>query len=117
MERDCFCQLIPGIEHRMNDRGSVLGKEKTFFFLPLRPGRFWRSPRALSTGYLGIYPGVKRLRRESDHSPPSSVEVKNGGAIPPLPIYPNGTVLNYMDNFIFTLESVEHLLQLHSLPL
>jgi hypothetical protein len=29
--------------------------------------------------------GVKRSRREADHSPPSSVEVKNGGAIPPLP--------------------------------
>jgi hypothetical protein len=30
-------------------------------------------------------PGVKRLGREADHSPPSSAEVKNGGAIPPLP--------------------------------
>jgi hypothetical protein len=28
---------------------------------------------------------VKRLGRDADHSPPSSVEVKNGGAIPPLP--------------------------------
>jgi hypothetical protein len=31
-------------------------------------------------------PGVKRPGRETDHSFPSSVEVKNGGAIPPLPI-------------------------------
>jgi hypothetical protein len=30
-------------------------------------------------------PGVKRQGRETDHSPPSSAEVKNGGAIPPLP--------------------------------
>jgi hypothetical protein len=30
-------------------------------------------------------PGVKRQRREADQSPPSSAEVKNGGAIPPLP--------------------------------
>jgi hypothetical protein len=29
--------------------------------------------------------GVKRPGREADHSPPSSTEVKNGGAIPPLP--------------------------------
>jgi hypothetical protein len=28
---------------------------------------------------------VKRPEREADHSPPSSAEVKNGGAIPPLP--------------------------------
>jgi hypothetical protein len=31
-----------------------------------------------------VSPGVKRLGREADHSPPSSAEVKNGGAIPPL---------------------------------
>jgi hypothetical protein len=30
------------------------------------------------------FPGVKRLGREADHSPPSNAEVKNGGAIPPL---------------------------------
>jgi hypothetical protein len=28
--------------------------------------------------------GVKRQEREADHSPPSSVDVKNGGTIPPL---------------------------------
>jgi hypothetical protein len=32
-----------------------------------------------------ISSGVKRQGREADHSPPSSVEVKNGGAIAPLP--------------------------------
>jgi hypothetical protein len=37
---------------------------------------------------------VKRQERESDHSPPSSSEIKNGGAIPPLPIYLHGIVLN-----------------------
>jgi hypothetical protein len=31
--------------------------------------------------------GVKWLRREDDHLPPSSAEVKNCGAIPPLPIH------------------------------
>jgi hypothetical protein len=35
-------------------------------------------PRALS-------PGVKRQGREAGHSPPSSAQVKDGGAIPPLP--------------------------------
>jgi hypothetical protein len=32
-----------------------------------------------------LSPGVKRLWLEADGSPPSSAEVKNGGAIPPLP--------------------------------
>jgi hypothetical protein len=29
--------------------------------------------------------GVKRQRREADHSPPSNAKVKNGGAIPSVP--------------------------------
>jgi hypothetical protein len=29
--------------------------------------------------------GLKRLGREADHSPPSSAEVKSGGAVRPLP--------------------------------
>jgi hypothetical protein len=32
-----------------------------------------------------IFSGLKRTRREVDHSSPSSAEVNNGGAIPPLP--------------------------------
>jgi hypothetical protein len=32
-----------------------------------------------------VSPEVKRQGREAEHSPPSSVEVKNGGAIPRLP--------------------------------
>jgi hypothetical protein len=32
-----------------------------------------------------LSPGVKLPGREADHSFPSSGEVKNGGAIPPLP--------------------------------
>jgi hypothetical protein len=34
-----------------------------------------------------VYPGVKRPACEADHSPPSSADVRNGGAIPPLPPY------------------------------
>jgi hypothetical protein len=34
-------------------------------------------------------PVVKGPGREANHSPPSSVEVKNGGAIPPLPHMPS----------------------------
>jgi hypothetical protein len=43
---------------------------------PTQPPIQWEA-RALSLG-------VKGLGREADHSPPSSAEVKNDGAIPPL---------------------------------
>jgi hypothetical protein len=35
-------------------------------------------------GTRGFLPGVKQPVNEADHSPSSSAEVKNGGAIPPL---------------------------------
>jgi hypothetical protein len=41
-----------------------------------------------------LYLGVKWQCREADHSPPSSVEVKKGGATPPSPIFLHGIVLN-----------------------
>jgi hypothetical protein len=43
-------------------------------------------PAAYLVGSVGSYPGVKRPGREADNSPPSNAEVKNGGAIPPLPL-------------------------------
>jgi hypothetical protein len=45
--------------------------------VPTQPTIQW-VPGALS-------PGVKQQGHEADHSPPSSAEVKNGGAIPSLP--------------------------------
>jgi hypothetical protein len=40
--------------------------------------------------YRGPYtPGVKQQGREAEHSPPSSIKVKNGGAIPLLPLMPS----------------------------
>jgi hypothetical protein len=53
---------------------------------PTQPSIQW-IPKAASSE-------VKRPVRESDHSPPSSAEVKNGGAIPPLPIRLRGVMLN-----------------------
>jgi hypothetical protein len=44
--------------------------------------------------------GVKRTGSEADRSPPSSAEVKNGGAVPPLPHMPSLT--KHKDNFTFT---------------
>jgi hypothetical protein len=45
-------------------------------------------------GTWALSPGVKWPRNETDHSPPSSAEVKNDGAIPPIPIHLHGMVLN-----------------------
>jgi hypothetical protein len=42
-------------------------------------------PACYSVGIPGCFPRVNRLRRETDHLPPSSAEVKNGGPIPSLP--------------------------------
>jgi hypothetical protein len=42
-------------------------------------------PSSQPMGTGGSFPKVKRQEREADHSPPSSAEVKNGGAIRPLP--------------------------------
>jgi hypothetical protein len=47
------------------------------------------------TGDVGVVsPGLKRQRRELDHLPPYSTEVKSGGAISPLPISLYDVVLN-----------------------
>jgi hypothetical protein len=42
-------------------------------------------PASYAVGAGALSPRVKRRRREADHSPPSSIEVNNVGAIPPLP--------------------------------
>jgi hypothetical protein len=66
---------------------------------------FGAHPASYSMGTGGSFPGVKRLGREADRSPPSSAKVKNGGAIPPLPTCLHGIVLNelikHRDNFTF----------------
>jgi hypothetical protein len=47
------------------------------------------------------------LGYEADHSPPSSIEVKMHGALPPFSIcingiVCNGVIVNYRDSFTFT---------------
>jgi hypothetical protein len=70
----------------LDGRGSIPGRVKRRFSTPQYPDRLWSPPSILSNGYWGVLsPGVKQLGREADHSTSSGAEVKNGGAIPPLP--------------------------------
>jgi hypothetical protein len=63
---------------------SLPGRGKIFYFHSFQTG--FGSHQSLIQWVRGaISPGVKRPRREVDYSPPSNAEVKNGGAIPPLP--------------------------------
>jgi hypothetical protein len=71
--------------YELEDRGSISGSRKRFFSYPQRPGRLWPSTSLLRNGYLGLFLEVKRPGHEFDHSSPSSVFFKIGGAIPPLP--------------------------------
>jgi hypothetical protein len=69
--------------------GSIPGMGKTVvFFTELRPVLGFTYPS------MQWVPGALPLRREADHSPPSSGEVMNGGAIPPLLTRLHGVVLN-----------------------
>jgi hypothetical protein len=47
---------------------------------------------------IQLIPWLKLLEREADHSPPSSAEVKNSGAMPSLHIRLHGVVLNSLIN-------------------
>jgi hypothetical protein len=71
MSRDSSVGIATG--YGLHGPGSIPGRV-SFLSYSRRPDH----PEVGSTG-------VKRQRRESDHSPPSSAEVKKAGAIPPLP--------------------------------
>jgi hypothetical protein len=78
----------------LDGRGSIPGNFNIFSVL-----RFIQTCSVAHTAsYLmstgGLYLGVKRLERESDHQPLSSAEVKNDGGIPPLSIRHLRVVIN-----------------------
>jgi hypothetical protein len=68
-----------------------------------RPNLLWGPPSLLFNGYRRLFPrGINRPGREADHLPPSCAEVKNGGAIPPLPhisSWHSAWLIKYRDNF------------------
>jgi hypothetical protein len=65
----------------LDDRDSRVrfpgGGWEFFSSPPLCPERLWGPPSLLSNEYRGsLSLGIKRPGRETDHSPPSSAEVK-----------------------------------------
>jgi hypothetical protein len=44
--------------------------------------------------------GLKQLGHETDHSPPSSAEIKNYTSTPHMPLWCDASLIKQMDNFI-----------------
>jgi hypothetical protein len=77
----------------LDGRGSFPGRGKRFVSSPQRPDRLWGPPSHLTNGYRGAFSlVVKRPGSKADYSPPSSVEIKNDGAIPPFAIHLHGVL-------------------------
>jgi hypothetical protein len=71
--------------YRLDSRGLIPGRGKRFsVFHSVQTGS-GTHPASYTMFTWALSMGVKWPGREADHSPPSSAEVKNGGAIPPLP--------------------------------
>jgi hypothetical protein len=71
-----------------------LAGAKDFLFSTAPRPALGPHPASYPLGTGALSPGVKRLGREADHSPPSSAEIENGGAIPPLSTRFHDVVLN-----------------------
>jgi hypothetical protein len=65
-----------------------------FFSSAQHSDQLYGPPSLLSSGTESDFLGVKWWGHEAHHSPLSSAKTKNGGAIPPLPIYLPGVVVN-----------------------
>jgi hypothetical protein len=66
-------------QNSIPDRGEIFlfSKISRLTLGPTQPPVQWTQE--------ALFPGVKRQKREADHSPPSSSEIKYYGATPPLP--------------------------------
>jgi hypothetical protein len=70
------------------DSPSSIPGSARFLSSPQRSDRLCGPPGLITNGYCRLFPrGVKRQRHEADQSPPSSAEVKKGGATQPLLLY------------------------------
>jgi hypothetical protein len=72
--------------YELDCRGSIPGRDKRFF-LPHSVQTDSRAHLASHSVGAVVSLGTKKPGRKTDHSPPFSAEVKNGGAIPPFPYF------------------------------
>jgi hypothetical protein len=85
------------MDYELDGPGLIPGRVK-IFSIPQCSYRLWDPPSLLSSGYRRYIPlVVKRSRREADHSPSSSAEVKNDGDIHPLLLYLHGVMVKAME--------------------
>jgi hypothetical protein len=75
-----FNIILPSVGWRW-----IPGRGKGFLFTPQRSDWLWGPPSLLFDGNRGLFLKGKAAGREAEHSSLSSGEVKNGGAIPPIP--------------------------------
>jgi hypothetical protein len=68
----------------LDDWGSIPGRRKIFLFSIVFRPVLGHIPLPIQWISGALFQKVKRQRREADHSSPTSAEVKNGTAIPPL---------------------------------
>jgi hypothetical protein len=80
--------VVTGIatDYGLDEWGSIPGRGKEIFhystaFMPAQ----WPNQHVTQWVSEALSTGVKQLGREAVHSSPSSAEVKNDGAISPLP--------------------------------
>jgi hypothetical protein len=70
----------------LDGRGLTPGRGKIFLFTASRPALGPTQP-SIQWVPVALSPGVKLSAGETDHSPPTSAEVKNGGANTSAPQY------------------------------
>jgi hypothetical protein len=71
----------------MNHLGFNSWQEQEIFSSPSCLDWLWSQSASYSMGTESPFLGLKRLGHEADCSPKTTADVKNGGAIPLLPLY------------------------------
>jgi hypothetical protein len=82
MSWDNLVVIVTG--YGLDGQGSNSDRDKIFLY-SIASRLAWHPPGLLSSQYQGLFHWGKSAGHETDRSPPSSAEVKNDGAIPPLP--------------------------------
>jgi hypothetical protein len=95
--------LIKRLNYGLDNWGLIPGRGMRFLCFPEPRAFLGTTQPTVQRIQKALFPGVKMQGRESDDSPLSSAEEKKDGALPPLPIYLHGIVLNnvikYSDKF------------------